>query len=173
MRTVHRNLMLTLGAGAGVMLAAALLPTAVATADSYDFTPDIATFVPSQVEGYPPLVNEVTGAEDWSIYDTTTQTPYFADGGIGTDTHTAIGSFTNDDFLTTVDFGIRSSTEQFDVASGTQIDLANFGFGFGNEWMDIPSGAHAGISDLLITPFGNFEVLGTGFSDLSAVIASV
>jgi hypothetical protein len=173
MRTVHRNFMLTFGAGAGAMLAAAFLPTAVATADDYDLVPDTSTFVPHQVEGFPPLINEVTGAEDWNIYDATTHTTFFPDLGIGTDTQTTIGSFINDDFLVTEDAGIRSMTEQFDIANGTQIDLANFGLGFENEWMDIPSGANAGVSDLFITPFGNFEILGTGFSDLSAVIASV
>ncbi len=57
---------------AGGLLATAFLPTAVAFADNYDFTPDTTSFVPSQVEGLPPLINEVTGAEKWSVEDLTT-----------------------------------------------------------------------------------------------------
>jgi hypothetical protein len=58
----------------------------------------------------------------------------------------------------------------FDLAGGTQIDIANFGLGFENEWLDIPSGPDAGISDLLITPFGDFELLGSAFSDVSTAL---
>ncbi len=56
----------------GSLLAAAFLPMAVAFADQYDFTPDVSTFVASQVEGYPPLINEVTGTEQWNLFDLTT-----------------------------------------------------------------------------------------------------
>jgi hypothetical protein len=168
MRTVHRNLMLTFGTGAGVMLAAAFLPTAVAFADEYDLVPNITTFEPSQVEGYPPLINEVTGFERWNLFDLTTNSLSQTDVLGGTDTQTTIGSFTNDDYLIKIGQLIMGSPNNFEVPAGTQIDLANFGFGFENEWMDIPSGPGAGISDLLITPFGDFELFGTGFSELSA-----
>ena len=131
--------------------------------------PNITTFVPSQVEGYPPLINEVTGAEHWVVLDTATNAQIIYSAG--TDTHTTIGSFINDDFLANTGFGFLGSPGSlgFDFPTGTQVDLANFGLGFENEWMDIPTGDNAGISDLLITPFGNFELFGTGFSDLSAV----
>jgi hypothetical protein len=58
------------------------------------------------------------------------------------------GSFTNDDF-----------------SNGTvSIDFANFGGGWENEWIDFPgTGPGSAISDLLITPFGDFPVLGTFF----------
>lgn len=169
MRTNHRDFALTLATLTGGLLAAAFLPTAVATADTYEILPNITTFVPSQVEGYPPLINEVTGAEHWVVLDTATNAQIIYSAG--TDTHTTIGSFINDDFLANTGFGFLGSPGSlgFDFPTGTQVDLANFGLGFENEWMDIPNGANAGISDLLITPFGNFELFGTGFSALSAV----
>ena len=153
---------------AGGLLATAFLPTAVAFADNYDFTPDTTSFVPSQVEGFPPLIREVTGAEKWSVEDLTTNTVKFADIFDGKDTVTTIGSFTNDDYLATSAFIDSDGANTFIVPSGTEIDLANFGSGFGNEWMDIPVGSDAGISDLLITPFGDFELFGTGFAALAA-----
>ncbi|HEY2089644.1 MAG TPA: hypothetical protein VGH54_26930 [Mycobacterium sp.] len=166
MTTSQRRAMLTIGAVAGGLLGAAFLPMAVAFADTYDFTPDITTFAPTQVEGYPPLINEVTGAENWGISDATTNTVRFPDAFTGIDTETTIGSFTNDDFLTNAGLIVLGPNSSFLVPSGTQIDLANFGLGFENEWLDVPSGANSGISDLFITPFGNFEVLGSAFSTL-------
>jgi hypothetical protein len=71
MKTNQRRVTLTVGAVAGGLPAAGFLPMVVAFADQYDFTPDPATFGPTQGEGYPPLINEVTGAEDWNIHDAT------------------------------------------------------------------------------------------------------
>jgi hypothetical protein len=170
MRTVHRNLRLTFGIGAGGLLTAAFLPIAVALADQYDFTPDITTFVPTQVEGFPPLINEVTGAEQWNIFDLTTNTVFTSNVLDGTDTQTTIGSFTNDDHLTNIGLAIIGNSSSFHLPSGVQIDLANFGLGFENEWIDVPSGSESGVSDLFITPFGDFTLFGTAFSDLSTVL---
>lgn len=163
---------LTLGALAGGLLAAAFLPMAVAFADDWDVIPVTNTFVPTQVEGYPPLINEVTGAEAWTTNDLTTHVPL----GIlinGVDTETTIGSFTNDDFLQTASdltFINGATATSFVFATDTQIDLANFGGGWENAWMDIPTGPDAGVSDLLITPFGDFPLFGTGFADLASVL---
>jgi hypothetical protein len=151
----------------GGLLAAAFLPMAVAVADDFDFTPDITTFVPKQVEGYPPLIDEVTGAESWSLSDITTNTVVSTDDFDGTDTQTTIGSFTNDDYLASSGLTVLGMTQNFSAPAGTQIDLANFGLGYENEWLDIPSGPDSGISDLFITPFGDFELFGTGFADLA------
>jgi hypothetical protein len=153
----------------GGLLAAAFLPMAVAVADEEDFTPDLTTFTPRQVEGYPPLINEVTGPESWSLSDITTNTVAFPDVFGGTDTQTTIGSFTNDDFLTSSSFTVLASPSFF-VPAGSQLDLANFGLGYENEWLDIPSGTNTGISDLFITPFGDFALFGSGFSELATAV---
>jgi hypothetical protein len=176
MRNNHRRVTLTLGAVVGGLLAAGFLPMAVAFADQYDFTPDITTFVPTQVEGYPPLINEVTGTEDWSLSDATTSTVKIPDAFLlGTDTETTIGSFTNNDFLTAnTDLTFNSTTSAPDVAipGDSQIDIADFGGGFENEWVDVAGSGSpdSGISDLLITPFGDFPLLGSLFADLAAAI---
>jgi hypothetical protein len=153
----RRRIKFTLGAAAGV-LGAALLPMAVAFADTSDFQPDLTTFNPTNAIGYPPFDNELIGTEDWSRIDLTSGVVQTKDFFEGVDTQTTIGTFTNDDFLATV-----LSVTNF---VGTQIDLANFGGGFENEWIDVPNTVGApfsGISDLLITPFGDFPLLGTAF----------
>jgi hypothetical protein len=176
MRNNQRRVTLTLGAAVGGLLAAGFLPVAVAFADQYNFTPDITTFVPTQVEGYPPLINEVTGTEDWSLFDASTSTVKFPDVfALGTDTETTIGSFTNNDFLTgDTDFIFNSTTSAPDVAipNGSQFDIADFGGGFENEWVDVSGtgSPDSGVSDLLITPFGDFPLLGSLFADLAAAI---
>jgi hypothetical protein len=171
MKANQRRITLTLGAVGGGLLAAAFLPMAVAFADEFDFTPDTTTFDPTHVEGYPPLINEVTGTEDWSVNDATASIVADPDVLAGTDTETTIGSFTNDDFLFGPSAGtiILEGPTDFTFIPDTQIDLANFGLGFENEWIDIPSGSNAGISDVLITPFGDLQLLGTAFSDLASV----
>ena len=114
----------------------------------------------------------MTGAEDWSVNDATASIVADPDVLAGTDTETTIGSFTNDDFLFPTSSGtiILEGPTDFTFTPDTQIDLANFGLGFENEWIDIPSGSNAGISDLLITPFGDLQLLGTAFSDLASVL---
>ena len=91
------------------------------------------------MEGYPPLINEVTGTEHWGLFDLTSNTCASPNVITGTDTETTIGSFTNDDYLTNIGLIVVHSPGTFDLPSGTQIDLANFGLGFENEWIDIPS----------------------------------
>jgi hypothetical protein len=120
------RVVLTLGAAAGGLLAAAFLPTAVAFADEY-------------------------GPEDFS----------------GTDTETTIGSFTNNDYLTST---ALIAPNNFLMEGATQVDLANFGDGRENEWIDVPSGSDPGISDLLITLCGDFQLPGSFFSDLATAL---
>ena len=169
MKINQRRTTLSLSAVTGGLLAAAFLPMAVAVADEYDFTPDLTTFTPRQVEGYPPLINEVTGPESWSLSDITTNKVAFPDVFGGTDTQTTIGSFTNDDFLTKDGFTALGAPGFF-VPAGSQLDLANFGLGYENAWLDIPSGTNTGISDLFITPFGDFALFGSGFSELATAL---
>jgi hypothetical protein len=167
MKTNQRRITLTLSAAAGGLLAAALLPMAVAFADEYDFTPDTAGFDPTQVEGYPPLINEVTGTDIWALDDATTSAVVVDPALTGVDTQTTIGSFTNNDFLTNNSYTFLTG-DDLTMPAGTQIDLANFGGGFENEWIDLPgSGPGSGMSDLLITPLGDFAILGSFFSDIS------
>jgi hypothetical protein len=167
MKNYQRRATLALGAVASGLLGAAFLPMAVAFADDYDLTPNIASLDVTQVEGYPPLINEVTGTETWGLFDLTSNTTLAANVITGTDTETTIGSFTNDDYLTVTSL-VVIGPNTFDLPSGTQIDLANFGLGFENEWIDIPAGGtDPGASDLFITPFGDFPLFGTAFADLA------
>jgi hypothetical protein len=154
-----------LSALTGGLLAALFLPMDVSAADEYDFTPGIIFSVDS-VEGYPPLDNEFTSSDtDMDLFDLTQNTKTILSIN-GSDTETQIGSFTNDDFLNKADGSFGPS--DFEVPAGTQIDLANFGGGFENEWIDIPAnGTDPGVSDLFITPFGDFPLMGTFFADLS------
>jgi hypothetical protein len=144
-----------------------------ASADEYDFTPDTSTFQPTQVEGYPPLDNVVTGTEHWNVFDLTTNANSLGGADVlqGTDTVTTLGSFTNNDFLyQTPAGGIDIGLGSF-LPNDSQIDLASFGGGFENEWIDMPSnGSDPGVSDLLITPFGDFQLLGTAFDTLSTAL---
>jgi len=126
------------------------------------------------MEGYPPLDNVVTGTEGWEFFDLTTNSSIF--GGLpllqGTDTETTIGSFSNDDFLVSMGGAImQPGGPYFYLPPETQIDLANFGDGFENEWIDIPTGGTApGASDLFITPFGDFPLFGTAFADIATAL---
>ena len=172
MNTKQRRMTLSLGAATGGLLAAAFLPMAVAVADEYDLTPDTSTFVPTgPVEGFPPFFSDVTGFENWSATDLTTNTVAVGDVVGGSDTETTIGSFTNN-YFTGVggEFFISNGTNSFLLGGeGLQIDLANFGGGYENELVDIPTGADgAGLSDLLITPMGDFPLFGSFFTDFSS-----
>jgi hypothetical protein len=141
-----------------------------ASADEYEFTPDTTTFVPTQVEGYPPLINVVTGTESFNWVDTTNSLNTATDFFRGIDTETTIGSFTNDDFLDTGPGDIflnSSNVPVLEIPTDTQFDLANFGGGWANEWVSIPSGIDAGTSDWLITPFGDVSLFGSLFADMA------
>jgi hypothetical protein len=145
-RTPLRRITSALVAAAGGLLVGACLPMAVAVADEDGFVPDPSTLNPTDVSGLPPWTPEViVGHEAWSLFDFTTNTVLVPDQLDGVDTETIFGSFINNDF----------SNGDF------TIDLANFGNGWENLWIDEP--ASAPISDLLITPFGDFPLFGTLF----------
>jgi hypothetical protein len=135
-----------LGAAVGGLLVGACLPMAVAFADEDSFVPDPSTLFVTDVSGFPPWSPEViTGHEAWSLFDFTTHTVLVPDQLDGVDTETIFGSFINNDF------------SNGDIT----IDLADFGNGWENLWFYEPSSAP--ISDLLITPFGDFPLFGTIF----------
>jgi hypothetical protein len=154
-----RSIFLAFGAAAGGLLAAGFAAVGVASADTWELTPDDNTFVPTSADGFPPLYDTQFGTENVVVTDVTTNTPFGA-GEPGTDAHTTIGTFTNDDFLysatketfTVIDPGGPSS---FTLLPGTEVDIANFGGGFENEWMNIPG---TGVTDILLTPFGDFNI---------------
>lgn len=163
-KNLHRSITPALGAAAGGVLTAAVVSMAVASADDAEFTPDPTTFAATQVQGYPPFIDVVTGTESWNLLNATTGLDIFPDVLKGVDTHTVMGSFTNDDFLSTL---VSLNYAGTDVPLGTEIDLANFGGGWENEWIDIPgTGLNAGVSDMLITPFGDLPLMGTFFQDV-------
>ena len=167
-----RNPVLTLVAITGGLLAAALAPIGIAAADDWTITPDDSTFVPVAGEGpvlvfipgagLPPLFEYEMGTESLAVKDATVGIT-FPDVVTGSDTHFVFGSFTNDDFVDTLSFPEQFTvTDQggdisnFTVLPGTEVDLANFGGGFENEWINIPG---TGVTDMLITPFGDFNLL--------------
>jgi hypothetical protein len=167
MNTNQRSIRRIVGAAAGGLIATAFLPMAVASADTsyFYFTPDPTTLDLTQVEGYPPLFDEVTGTELWNVSSQTLGL-IFPDFLPGVDTQTTLGSFTNDDFLLSTSSIL--AIDGIAVPTGTQVDLADFGSGFENEWVDVPgTQTGAGISDLFITPFGDLPILGSFFADIA------
>lgn len=78
-----------------------------------------------------------------------------ADGFAVNDTHETFGSIVNDDAIVT------AITLQGPEV-GSEIDYLQFGGGFANEWVSEPGVGMVGpvTTDLLITPFGDFTLLG-------------
>ncbi|KLO28046.1 hypothetical protein ABW16_13955 [Mycolicibacter heraklionensis] len=144
MRTTQHRIVPALGAAAGALLTAGFLPVGVAWADEIYFVPDPSTLHPSQVAGnapYSPAV--VSGTEVWHPYDVDTQSIDYNTTLNGLDTHTASVFFTNDIL----------------AMDGFTVDLMNFGGGWENEWLETPL-TDVGGADLLITPFGDFQLWG-------------
>jgi hypothetical protein len=143
-----RRITRALGAAAGALTIIAFLPMAVAFADDNGWVPDPTTLFPvTEISGFPPYSPEVlTAHEAWSLFDFTTNTVLVPDQLDGLDTETIFGAFTNNDF------------SNGDITS----DLANFGNGWENLWVDF-TGSTGAQSDLLITPFGDFPLFGTFF----------
>jgi hypothetical protein len=136
----RRRVTLTVGAVAGGLLAAAFIPAAVASADIVDlFTPDTSTFDPT------------TGAEDWNYIFLPDPSQDVVDGFTTTDTAETFGSIVNNYAVVT---GFTTGPEV-----GSDIDYLQFGGGFANEFVYEP-GVSPAITDLLITPFGDFTLLG-------------
>ncbi|MGH3563091.1 MAG: hypothetical protein ACRDTN_15230 [Mycobacterium sp.] len=152
----RRRVTRILGAAAGGLVATTFLPVTVAFADTYVDVPDPATFNPTQAtEGFPPFYNVETGTEHWTINDVSNGSSAF-DQLSGIDTQTTLGFFTTDDFLVTFNDGAAGAPPD-----GSQVDYANFGLGFANEWIEAPAATAGGaptITDLFITPFGDFPL---------------
>ncbi len=127
--------------------------------DTDIFTPDTTTFDPTVAEGYPPLDDVLQGKENWDFSNPPSDTSATL---FGVDTQTTIGSFSNNDFLETgyVEQASNGATLPPLPEIGSEIDLANFGGGFENEWISlVPVGGGADtFTDILITPFGDFTL---------------
>jgi hypothetical protein len=150
----RRLITVTVGAAAGVMLAAAFLPMTVARGDEFVYTVDSFAADPATEWGIPGLFGGASGTGTWSTDEFTSQPPGdFADSLAGTVTHTQIGLLTND--VLTVN---EDTIEPGYLGLGSTVDLTNYGFGFGNELVDAApySDFAPGIYDTMITPFGDF-----------------
>lgn len=145
-KTQRGRITFALGTAIGGLLVGTFLPMAVAFADDTGWVPDPSTLFASDVSGFPPWSPEViVGHEAWSLFDFTTNTVQVPDQLDGVDTETIFGAFTNNDF------------SNGDIT----VDLANFGNGWENVWVEFANSTAA--SDLLITPFGDFPLFGTFF----------
>jgi hypothetical protein len=158
LNTQRRVTLLLAAVAAGGLLAATFLSMAVAYADDDIFVPDPATFEATQVSGNPPWSPDViTATESWSLYDIATGKVYMPDILSGVDTETISGSVINDDFASTPG----------PTGEPLYIDFTNFGGGWENEAVALNLGSDFGFtdpfsrfSDLLVTPFGDFELFG-------------
>jgi hypothetical protein len=161
---MSRRITLTLAAGG--LLAAGFLPMAVAFADDEGviFEPSNGSYYLDSTGPLPPSVIDSgpisigAGDEYWDAvvgYDSADPIAY-PDALAGYEVYTTIGSFTNDDFI------VQGGLPIVPIPEGTLIDVADFGGGYANDWIDVPgTGLGSGVSDLLITPFGDLPLLGT------------
>lgn len=145
-------------AAAAMVSASALLPLAVALADSLDYVPDPYSEISvSEMSGLPPWYQDVVGTQTFDVVDNTT-------GG------TVIGNFVAARYDFTTAWGL-SNTEVFveshvpgstgDPAVGSVFDTLNFGNGFENFYSDLVGAGINGtnvITDTLVTPFGDVDL---------------
>ncbi|HTZ14439.1 MAG TPA: hypothetical protein VMC78_12620, partial [Mycobacterium sp.] len=154
-----------MGAAAGGLLSAALLPAAAAFADDYDIVPD-----PSSTEvvtGYyglytalPALDGSAEGYQTFDVDDTTLGTVV---GTFDADVSTTSGIFfrgTTAEILVTADVSGTTGTAAGDVPPvGSVLDTFMFGdTGFGDVYSALTSTTSGvdTISDTFVTPFGDF-----------------
>ena len=161
---MSRRITLTLAAGG--LVAAGFLPMAVAFADDEGviFEPSNGSYYLDSTGPLPPSVIDSgpisigAGDEYWDAvvgYDSANPIAY-PDALAGYEVYTTIGSFTNDAFI------VQGGLPIVPIPEGTLIDVADFGGGYANDWIDVPgTGLGSGVSDLLITPFGDLPLLGT------------
>lgn len=168
---MSRRIPLVLAATGGGMLAAALVSTAVATADDTALTVDFEA-AESDIDyaiELPGLLELGTGTGAFTLND-----------GDGTD----IGEFTDDSTTVFNILGVHTMQFTFDSDSfsvvgdgadpgdvpvdGTSYSVTDFGFGIQNIYETVPAGADGGgaeITDTLVTPLGDFG-LPTSLSEL-------
>jgi hypothetical protein len=180
---MNRHMSLTLGAAAGAMLASAMLPVAVAFADTPVFpdAPGADAFTVGGVTYDPYLGSSTTaGTEGFNALTQGTGTPDFFDTGSGTQDFEVftpasgstpaaeVGTIATTEYVTSYD-GITNTG--FDVTGGTLvgggtlgtpsvIDVTNFGSGYENIYSDVPTaaGSASDPTDTLVTPFGDYNL---------------
>ena len=171
----RRRVTRVLGAAAGGLLGAAFLPAAAAFADSYEIIPDGAetyTGVYGLENTAPPAeTGSIQGYQEFEVYDTSTNQvvgSFEADESNSTD----IAGDTNTELLVTQDLSGTVGTAAGDVpAVGSVIDVANYGSGYETVYTDLISSTGASvISDISVTPFGDFAIP-TTFDATSGLIA--
>jgi hypothetical protein len=188
-----RHITFTVGAAAGGMLAAAFLTTGAASAapddvtDPFGLTPQGDADL-SAAYGFPPLYEAAYGTQTFDfdgskIADFLTNSSLVPDDvdltGVTADdvtlgvenTQFFDGALTNQEIVLPFDVDL---TDDFTLQQGSVFDVANFGAGFGDVYVDLVGEGDAPnqIYDELITPFGNFDIspLVQGF-DAAAVDA--
>jgi hypothetical protein len=160
----RRRITATLGAAAGGLLGAALLPVAVAFADDYEILPDPSstetlTGVYGEENTVPPAENgSIQGYQEFEVLDTTTQQvvgTFYADESNSID----IAGDTNTELLVTSDGTGTVGTAAGDTpAVGSVIDAYTYAGGdAGYVYSDLVSTSGADvISATSVTPFGDF-----------------
>jgi hypothetical protein len=172
-----RHITLTVGAAAGGMLAAAFLSTGAASADTpsdpFGLTPqDDANL--SAAYGLPPLYEAAYGTQTFdfdsnNIADFLTNSDLVPDGvdlsdvkaddiTLGVEnTKFFDGALQNQEIVLPSNFDLG---DDFTLQQGSVFDVANFGGGFGDVYVDLVGQGDAPnqIYDELITPFGNFDI---------------
>jgi hypothetical protein len=152
-----RRITFALSGAAGGLLAAALLPTAVAAADEYLYEPDGSSFVaePPLLTGYaplslPPLFESTTGDEDFTVFDVTSSS---------TAMDALVGPVLETQFLGGADewnFTVSGwdSAVPGALDPGSHVSLTLLPGGFGSELVTsdlVP----LGLQETIFTPFGD------------------
>lgn len=191
-----RRITFAIGAAAGGALAAALFPTAAATADTgsaadvFGFTlPSDADFVGEA--GLPPFLQEsATTFEDNGLFPFLENTGFEFDSadvadGVFADVDFGDGVETDDvaaDVTNYSAFGIESQTISLNDAitdsdgdtvfgDGSVFNVTDLGLGFGNVYTDITAGNGTdSVHDTLVTPLGNVDLTSL-FGDFDAADA--
>ena len=155
-----------LGAAIGALLGAALLPTAVAFADSYEIIPD-----PSSTElitGFfgdpttpPAVAGSVQGQQVFEVYDSTTgQTVGTFDADEST--QPSLYGAANELLLVTKDLSGTAGIASGDTPPvGSVIDIANYGGGYETIYSALASPGGDVVTDSWTNPFGGGSIPAT------------
>jgi hypothetical protein len=161
---------ITLGAAAGGLLGAAVLPVAVAFADNYEIVPDssstetITGLYGLENTALPDVAGTTQGYQEFEVLDTTTGTVVGTFDADEADTTDGLGD-TNEELLVTKDLSGPVGTAPGDIPPvGSVIETSNNSdFGTTTVYSDLASttpGADT-ISETLLTPTGDVSLPAT------------